>query len=128
LPRRLPKELGVLERLSGDDDVRAFGRYFPPVIWIGQDNVDVVAGGKIDSHIFPGREREKGAIGSINVLAAQIENDERFPAACFEISASKSRHLIERALVHRAAVNDACRSFATALSKSALHSRREIQS
>ena len=118
----------MLEGLARDDDIGAFGRNFPPIVRIAQDDIDVVACGKIDSDIFPRRQGEERPIGSINVLAAQIENDERFRAPILKIIAPESRHFVERALVHGVAVNAACRSFATALSKSVLLSRRAIQS
>src|SRR5438067_4183523 len=128
LTHRLPEKFCVLEGLASDDDIRAFGSDFLPVVWIAQDDIDIVPRSEIDADVFPGREGEERAVGSVDVLAAQIENDERFVSTRFEIIAPEGGHLVEGAWVHRQPVNLACPWFATALSKSALHSWPELQS
>src|SRR5205823_13351732 len=122
LAHRFPEEFGVLEGLAGDNDIGAFGSDLPPVVRIAQDDIDIVPRSEIDADVFPGREGEERAVGSVDVLAAQIENDERFASARFEVIAPEGGHLVEGAWVHRQPVNLACPRFATALSKSALHS------
>jgi hypothetical protein len=47
--------------LPGHNDVGAFGRNFPPVVGVAQDDIDVVARREIDSDIFPGAEARRAA-------------------------------------------------------------------
>src|SRR5213595_624750 len=84
LTHRLPEKFCVLEGLASDDDIRAFGSDFLPVVRIAHDDIDIVPRGEIDPDIFPGRQGEERTVTSINVLAAEIENDERFASARFE--------------------------------------------
>src|SRR5438067_10921381 len=93
LTHRLPEKFCVLEGLSSDDDIRAFGSDFLPAVWSAQDDIDIVPRSEIDADGFPGREGEGRAVGSVDVLAAQIENDERRVSTRLEISTTEGRNL-----------------------------------
>ena len=97
----------MLEGLAGDNDIGAFRRQFPPIVWIAQDNIDVIPGGEIDPDITPRRQREERAIRTVYVLAAQIEDDERLVAPRFQVVAPESGHFVEGTLVHLSPVNRA---------------------
>ena len=90
----------MLESLAGDDDIGACRRDFAPVIRIGKDDIDIRTRCEIDADLFPGRQREERTVTPVDVLAAKIEDDERFRSARLQIIAPESRHLVERALVH----------------------------
>src|SRR2546423_4547502 len=96
----LPEEFRVLESLASDNDVHTFGRNLPPIVRIAYDNIDVRARREIDSDIFPRRQGEERTVTSIDVLAPEIDDDERLRAARFEIIAPEGGHLVEGALVH----------------------------
>ena len=120
LAHRLPEKFRVLEGLAGHDNVGAFGFDLAPVIRIAQDDIDVWSRGQVHADIFPRRQHKERAVTSVDVLAAEIENDERLRPARFEIIAPEDRHLVERAWVHGFAVNPARPPFATALSEKRL--------
>src|SRR3977135_4567245 len=88
----------MLESLAGDNDVHTLGRKFPPVVRIVQDDIDVYARRKIDPNIFPRRQGKERTVTSVDVLAPEIDDDERLRPARFEIIAPEGGHLVEGAL------------------------------
>src|SRR4051812_23742354 len=107
LPRGIPKKFGVFESLAGDDHVRAVrrdlqknfglskgragtdparvaGRNPPPIVRIAQHDVHVRSRREIEADIFPRRQPEEWTVTAVNVLAAEIEDDERFRATRFQ--------------------------------------------
>src|SRR4051812_23651283 len=84
LPRGIPKKFGVFESLAGDDHVRAVRRDLPPIVRIVQHDVHVRSRREIEADIFPRRQPEEWTVTAVNVLAAEIEDDERFRATRFQ--------------------------------------------
>src|SRR4051794_380318 len=76
LPGGFPEVFRVLEGLAGDDYVRAFWLNFLPVVWIGQDNVDVRSSRQIYADIFPRRQGEERPVRAVDVLTPEIQNDQ----------------------------------------------------
>ena len=110
----------MLKRLARDDDIRAFLSDLAPIVRIGQDDIDIGAGCEIDADISPRRQGEKRPVTAVDVLTAEIKNDQRLGPARLKLFAAERRHLVERALVHLPGVNARGRALATALSKSGL--------
>ena len=73
---------------------------------------------QIHSDVTPRRLIKQRSVGTIDVLAAQIEDDERFVEARLKIIAAEHRHLVERARVHRGTVNRWRDSLATSFQAS----------
>lgn len=105
LAHRFPKKFRVLEGLSGDDDVRAFRCEFAPVVRIRQHDIDIVTGSEIDADIFPRRSIEQRPVRSVNVVAPEIQDHQRFLLTARKVIAPEGGHFIVGTLVHEKIVD-----------------------
>lgn len=95
-----PEELGMLESLAGNYNIRACCLDFSPAIRIAQDKINILTRSHVDAQVMPGRPIKERPITSIKILATQVKYAQRLLFSGAQILLHELPHFIEGTWMH----------------------------